>query len=141
MPITNSDATPFLMEKCGLSRNASRKLVNDPRGTWELRKIEGLKGHPVGVFPLSRHGETNNGGANAAPQKPVKNKGLFDVDLRQPRPEHAAEMLPPQPTESKGVLIPPISAAGTNFASFEKAGASTNPNAEERPDSEDALVI
>jgi len=95
-PMLKKDAEPFL-KNSGLSRNAARKLLNDPQGAWELREIDGLKGHPVGVFLPSRPGEKSNGGGNTTPQKSAKNADLFDADFCRPHPEPLAEITPPQP--------------------------------------------
>jgi hypothetical protein len=108
------DAVLFLM-KCGLKRNAARKLLDDPEGAWELRKIDGVKGHPVGVFLPSRPGEKGNRGRNTTPQKPAKNAGLFDAHFSHPHPERTGEIPPYQPVEHKGVATPHISPAVSNL--------------------------
>jgi hypothetical protein len=126
--LKEKDAVPYLMS-CGLKRNAGRKLLDDPQGAWELRQIEGMKGHPVGFFLLSRPGEKSNGGGNTTPQKPAKNAGLFDADFGRPHPEHLAEIPPSHPVENKGVATQPISAATTKVTSSEQLSA--NPSQEE----------
>jgi hypothetical protein len=112
--LKEKDAVPYLM-KCGLKRNAARKLLDDPQGAWELRQIDGVKGHPVGVFLPPGPGEKGNGGGNTTPQKPAKNAGLFNVDFCRPHPEHLAEIPPSQPIENKSVATQSISAATANL--------------------------
>jgi hypothetical protein len=128
--LKEKDAVPYLM-KWGMKRNAARKLLDDPQGAWELRTIDGVKGHPIGVFLRPRPGEKGNGGGNATPEKPAKNTGLFQGDFGRPHPEHTAEISPYQPVENKSVDTPPISAVNTNLTSLDEVSA----NASEEGDS------
>jgi hypothetical protein len=145
--LKEKDAVPFLL-KSGLKRNAARQLLEDPRGAWECRNIEGPKGHPIGVFLPSRPGEKSNGGGNTTPQKPAKNADLFDADFGRPHPEHLAEIPPSHPIENKSVATQPISAATTKVTSSEQASANASHegdlNTKDRSNasgSEDALEL
>jgi hypothetical protein len=133
---------------CGLKRNAARKLLDDPQGAWELRKIEGVKGHPVGVFLRSRPREKSNGGGNTTTQKPAKNAGLFDADFSRPHPEHVAEIPPSHLVEKTSVTTQSISAATTKVTSSEQVSANASEegdlNVKDRSNasrSEDALEL
>jgi hypothetical protein len=130
MMLKEKDAVPHLMN-CGLKRNAARELLDDPEGTWELRKIDGVKGHPVGVFLCSCPGEKGNGGGNTTPQKRAFSAGLFDADFRRPHPEHTAEIHHYQPIEKKSVETPPISAVNTNFTGTQEVSAERDSNAKD----------
>jgi hypothetical protein len=133
--LKKKDAVPFLTN-CKLSRNGAQKLLDDPQGAWELRKIDGVKGHPVGVFLPFRPGEKGNGGRNTTPQKPAFSAGLFDADFAHPHPERPGEIPPSQPVENKSVETPPISPVTTKLTSPEPASANASAggdsNAEDR---------
>jgi hypothetical protein len=137
--LKEKDAVPYLM-KCGMKRNAARKLLDDPQGAWELRKIDGVKGHPVGVFLRPRPGEKGNGGGNATPEKPTKNAGLFDADFGRPHPEHLAEIPPFHPIENKYVATQPISAT-TKVTSSEQVSDLSGKARSNASGSEDALEL
>jgi len=108
------DAVSFLMNS-GLTRDAARKLLDDSQGAWELRKIEGPKGHPVGVFLLPHTGENNNGGRNI----PCPNSSVSQQVTLPRFPPRATSAgsgnAPSQPIENKHITTPPISAVAPNL--------------------------
>jgi hypothetical protein len=115
------DAIPLLQEK-GLTRKQSRQVMKAQDGSkWRLVLLAGEPGPPFVVLPLGYDFVANrgyikvSGGGDTTPQKPAKNAGLLDVDLRRPHPEHPAEISPSYRVENKSIATQPISAATTNL--------------------------
>ena len=106
--LKDKDAIPFLTA-LGLTRNAARELLNDPQGLWELRKHEGVKGHPVSIC-LSTGPEEKDGGGNVAPPEAAFPGAFHNGDFREPHPEPTAEIPTLQESENKGATEPPIPA-------------------------------
>jgi hypothetical protein len=106
--LKDKQAIPFLTA-LGLRRNAARELLNDPQGLWELRKLEGVKGHPVCILLPTRPAE-EDGGGNVAPPAATFPEGFHNADFRRPNPEPTAEIPTPQESENKGATEPLIPA-------------------------------
>ena len=84
------DAIPFL-QKSGLTRNQSRRVIKDGDGLeWRLVPLVGVHGTPVGVLPLGHDFVTSegcykvSGGEKTTPQKPAKTAPSECSSFRHP---------------------------------------------------------
>jgi hypothetical protein len=112
--LKDRDAIAFLMrDPYNLKRADARDLVNMPEGRWILSRIEGQKGHPVGLLAP---GKNENGGGNTPFTEPAKTQAKSEADFRRPHKQGAAEMDPSKTRINSDFLDTSISAGPTTFS-------------------------
>jgi hypothetical protein len=114
--LTERHAVPFLMA-LKLTRKLAREVVSNPEGRWELRKLDGLKGHPVALYPPRKN---ENDGGNTTTTEGASTADENAVDFRQPHEQQAAEIDPSQTRENSGPDGTPISAVEEVFPPAEE---------------------
>ncbi len=129
--LKDRDAIPFLTAKPhGLKRNDARDVVNAPHGRWIVRRIEGQKGHPIGLLPPEKNG---NDGGNTPTLEAAKTLGENDADFRRPHEMGTAEIDRSQTRENQAFHKARISAEASIFSppTEEKPDGKTSPDAME----------
>jgi hypothetical protein len=103
--LVRKQAEDFLASRGDIKRKLAREVISLP----VFETVEpGGKGHPKGVRLA---GKNNSSGGNSTSTKDAPNEGFSNDDFGRPRPEHTAEIAPPQESENKGASDPPVSAA------------------------------
>jgi hypothetical protein len=102
------DAIPFLTRvPHNLKRVDARAVTENPEGRWLLARIEGQKGHPIGLLPP---GKKENGGGNTLFTEAAKRQAEKESDFSRPHEKGAAEIDPSQARMNGGPQEPLISA-------------------------------